>query len=69
MKSYLLEFPKYCIVCGKPITEHKLEPVQMKLMADNEKHSFIVWLCVDHEKTTPDQVQEIVSDNINLASF
>lgn len=66
MKNELREFPKYCIVCGK--TEN-LHSKVTELTADNEKHLFIVYLCNEHIQTTDEQIQEIVSDNINLANF
>jgi len=61
----LLDFPKYCIVCGSL----EVEPIVHSLTADDKKQDFTVYLCKDHIHYTAEQIQEIVSDNINLASF
>lgn len=60
------EFPKYCIVCGETKWLHSKV---VTLKADNENHLFIVYLCYEHLQTTDEQIQEIVSDNINLNNF
>lgn len=59
------DFPKYCLVCGSL----EVDPTVHPLIADDEKHLFTVYLCKDHIRTTSEQIQEIVSDNINLANF
>jgi short-subunit dehydrogenase len=66
MKPKIREFPKYCIVCG---ATEGLHSKVVSLLADGEKPLFIVYLDAEHLQTTDEQIQEIVSDNINLANF
>jgi hypothetical protein len=65
----LREFPKYCIDCCLTEPDVTLISKKMRLKADGRRLTFTVWVCEEHKNIKPKRVNEIVSDNINLANF